>query len=289
MSGPDAEIDAARIARARFKAGIVRFCVTFVVILAAQLGIEMLIFGKIGPDEAFQKELVSALKTFDPTGLGKLWLEVGLPGKYSEPLEDTPEYKVCMQRRPSAEFCRKAFEDAKPALPGNHSGPVEAAPYYKACMQRSPSAESCRKEAQEKRDQAQVDPHSWLSWGPLRLAANTWNVAAHQFRRDQTPAFRLIAFAQLLLGYAVMLGVSAYLLRFPRFANMHPFWAFVLFLVGGIGASVLVAFPMRWLALHIVQFATALYGAAGFAVLSQIVNGIMGKILDRLAEAPWQR
>jgi hypothetical protein len=228
---------------------VIRYVITLAVVLLLQLGAEKLIFGEIGPDPAFERDVVSALQGLDPFELGKLW---GEALGFNESVSSTPEYAACMAR------------------PGADAG-------------------ICIGESEEKRMSVRVYPDSTFGWFPASLVKATWNVIAYQFQDGQPPAYRLVALCQIIVGFGFMTAIMAALMRFKRFQNTHPIILLVLYTVGCFAFSSLLAWPLRLLALALsAKITTGIYAATTVRALDKSVDALMHRSLDRALEAAWR-
>jgi hypothetical protein len=229
---------------------VTRYALTFAIIVLLQLGVEKLIFGQIGPDPAFEKDLVGALQALDPFELGKLWGES--IGFYSEPISDTPEYAACMERPSALDYV-------------------------------------CIGEAEKKRLTVRVSADDYFNWFPASLIKSVWNVLIYQFQDTQTPAYRLVAFCQIIVGFGLMTAIMAGLLRRESLKNVHPFLLLTLYLVGCVACSSLLAWPLRLLALALTaKITTGIYAATTVQTLNKAVDTLMHRNLDRVIDATWR-
>ena len=229
---------------------VTRYALTFAIILLLQIGVEKLIFGQIGPDPAFEKDLVGALQALDPFELGKLWGES--IGFYSEPISDTPEYTACMERPGAIDYV-------------------------------------CIGEAENKRLSVRVSADGYFNWFPASLIKSVWNVLAYQFQDTQTPAYRLVAFCQIIVGFGFMTAVMAGLLQLESFKNVHPLLLLTVYVMGCVACSSLLAWPLRLLALAITaKITTGIYAATTVQAVGKAVDTIMHKNLDRVIDGAWR-
>ncbi len=229
---------------------VTRYALTFAIIIVLQLGVEKLIFGQIGPDPAFEKDLVGALQGLDPFELGKLWGES--IGFYSEPIAETPEYAACMQRPGALDYV-------------------------------------CIGEAENKRLSVRVSADDYLNWFPASLVKSVWNVLAYQFQDTQTPAYRLVAFCQIIVGFGFMTAVMLGLLQLRSFKNVHPLLLLVLYVVGCVACSSLLAWPLRLVALALTaKITTGIYAATTVQTVNKAVDTLMHRNLDRFIDVVWR-
>jgi hypothetical protein len=229
--------------------GVTRFFVIVSVIVLIQFGLEALIFGEVGPSHEFQNALKETLATFDPTEFGKLVMEA--QGGYEEPIAQTPEYRACME-----------------------------VPIH--------TPEFCREQARRKREALRPDPKSSFNIGPLRLAVSVWNVIVYQFTSDRTPAFRLVALCQILVGFSLAFAIGSWILSRPYAPDINWIWAFLLLLIGGVVCCVLAAIPLQCLALWWTKPVIGVYSATGLAAVNKTADGVMHKVVERIVDAIWK-
>jgi hypothetical protein len=111
-------------------------------------------------------------------------------------------------------------------------------------------------------------------------------VLARQFGRDHSPEYRLIALCQLLLGALSALAILGFLLGRPNFPNVPPYLIVVAAICGTFAMAVILAFPLRWLALQSALLpVAAVYSSTALFCLNKLIDSVMDKLVESAIEA----
>ncbi len=166
-----------------------------------------------------------------------------------------------------------------------YSEAIDETPEYAACMKKSgASAVACWGEAEFKRRAVRVGPP--YDWFPASLARSVWNVVAYQFGSDQSPAYRMVALWQIILGFSSMTAIMSGLMMLRQFRSLHPFLLVAIYLVGCVVLSSLLAIPLKALVLAFTsKLATGVYATTGVRAVNKTVDSLMHTSLERALEA----
>lgn len=131
-----------------------------------------------------------------------------------------------------------------------------------------------------------VKPDNIHVSGQLALPKSVWSVLTRQFGPQRSPEYRLIALCQILLGALSTLALLAWLLSRPSAPNVPGYFIGVAAICGTFGMSVILAYPLRWLALQLVLLpVSAIYSTTALFCLNKLIDAVMGKLVETAVEA----
>jgi hypothetical protein len=209
---------------------IIRFLVTLAVMILIQGALEYLVFNEIGSN----LEIGTTLKSFDPSEVGKQWLEA--LNLYQRPAE-----------KDKASDCGANKMITKCDL---------------------------------------VKPDNIHVSGSLALPKSVWSVLTRQFGPERSPEYRLIALCQILLGALSTLALLAWFFSRPSAPNIPGYLIGVAAISGTFAMSVILAYPLRWLALQLVLLpVSAIYSTTALFCLNKLIDAVMGKLVETAVEA----
>lgn len=210
---------------------IIRFFVTLAVMILIQGALEYLVFNEVGSN----LEIGTTLKSFDPSEVGKQWLEA-----------------LNLYQRPAEKD--KASD----------------------CGANNKMITNCDL----------VKPDNIRVSGSLALPKSVWSVLTRQFGRERSPEYRLIALCQILLGALSTLALLAWLLSRPSAPNVPGYLIGVTAICGTFAMAVILAYPLRWLALQLVLLpVSAIYWTTALFCLNKLIDAVMGKLVETAVEA----
>jgi hypothetical protein len=223
---------------------VIRFIVSIVILTVIQVIFEKLVYDEVGP----KLEMKEALESFDPGELANIWMRAyGL-----------------REQSPSSEDKAKCDEHLRLCLSGSLD-----------CKQDNLriAPDPCYHLYQT--DPLRVEP------GYFELARSFWTVLSTVFGRDRSSNYRLFAFCQVLVGCGSTLAFIAYVLN--RFGDRDIPLALVYAgaIIGTITMSVLLAYPMKWLALSTIPVVPAIYAGTALVFLNKAIDGALEKLVDR--------
>jgi hypothetical protein len=122
--------------------------------------------------------------------------------------------------------------------------------------------------------------------GSLALFKSVWKVLTRQFGPERSPEYRLIALCQILLGALSTLALLGWLLNRRNAPNLPGYIIAVAAICGTFAMSVILAYPLRWLALQLVLLPiSAIYSTAALFCLNKLIDAVMEKIVETAIEA----
>jgi ABC-type Na+ efflux pump permease subunit len=129
-----------------------------------------------------------------------------------------------------------------------------------------------------------VEPDNIRVSGSFALFKSVWSVLTRQFSRDRSPESRLFALCQILLGALSALAILGLLFSRPNAPDIPPYLIVVAAIFGTFAMSVILAYPLRWLALQLIPVA-AVYSAAVLFCLNKLIDAVMDKLVESAIEA----